>query len=224
MAPEPVHQCLNGLLSPLRDEVQTAIPHLCARHVSTFNLYTTLAQVSSTYNDESIVRETLEIFKILLDSEEGDFIRNKAFADALVGYISSVSTVGVDANIEARMVEVVFAISAKLRLHPETLPAWFKTNAKSTAPGFKKENEALREDFPLFYLTVDYMHHEGRAGDFARTGLLYLIECAGKSSVLEQWIIESDLATLMASGLGALYSQLSRYTREYLDMLYHGLT
>lgn len=54
------------------------------------------------------------------------------------------------------------------------------------------------------------MHHEGRVGDFARTGLLYIIEAAYTSGDLEKWIVESDLATLMASGLGALYSQLSR--------------
>lgn len=54
------------------------------------------------------------------------------------------------------------------------------------------------------------MHHDGRVGDFARTGLLYLIESASSSKALERWIVESDLATIMASGLGALYSQLSR--------------
>ena len=47
-------------------------------------------------------------------------------------------------------------------------------------------------------------------GDFARTGLLYIIESASSSKALETWIVESDLATIMASGLGALYSQLSR--------------
>jgi Retinoic acid induced 16-like protein len=67
-----------------------------------------------------------------------------------------------------------------------------------------------KEDFPLFYLLIDYIHHEGRIGDFARTGLLYIIEAASNSVALEQWIVESDLATLMATGLGALYSQLSR--------------
>ena len=69
---------------------------------------------------------------------------------------------------------------------------------------------AKHEDFPLFYLLIDYVHHEGRVGDFARTGLLYLIESASHSVELETWLVQSDLATLMASGLGALYSQLSR--------------
>ncbi|KAK9326440.1 Retinoic acid induced 16-like protein-domain-containing protein [Lipomyces orientalis] len=65
-------------------------------------------------------------------------------------------------------------------------------------------------DFPLFYFLLEFIHHEDKAGEFARTGLLYIVESAWPSSPLEQWIIESDFGTLMASGLGALYSQLSR--------------
>ena len=164
------------------------------------------------YNEEAAVRDSLEIFKVLLDSEEGDFVKEKTFADALIGYISSLSAAGLDAKMEAQMIEVLFAISAKLRLQPEILPAWFRNRMSDSGDEHESHRggASYREDFPLFYLTVDYIYHEGRVGDFARTGLLYLIECAGQSSILEQWIIESDLATLMASGLGALYSQLSR--------------
>ncbi|KAK9469008.1 Retinoic acid induced 16-like protein-domain-containing protein [Lipomyces arxii] len=67
-----------------------------------------------------------------------------------------------------------------------------------------------KTDFPLFYFLLDLIHHEGRAGEFARTGLLFIVESALPESPLEQWINESDFTTLMASGLGALYSQLSR--------------
>ena len=67
-----------------------------------------------------------------------------------------------------------------------------------------------KEDFPLCYQLIDHVHHEGRIGDFARTGLLYIFESASKAMNLEQWIVNSDLPTLMATGLGALYSQLSR--------------
>lgn len=158
------------------------------------------------------MRETVEIFKILLDSEEGDFLEDKTFADALIGYVSTLSMAGLNVDTEARMVELLFSVAAKLRLQQEVLPAWFRPSSR----GFEDSAEVShggvspKEDFPLFYLTVTYIHHDGRVGDFARTGLLYLIECAGQSAALEQWIIESDLATLMASGLGALYSQLSR--------------
>ena len=158
------------------------------------------------------MHETIEIFKILLDSEEGDFLKDKTFADALIGYVSALSMAGLNADTEARMVELLFAIAAKLRLQPEILSTWFRPSSRGiegitdSATG----GTSPKEDFPLFYLTVAYIHHDGRVGDFARTGLLYLIESAGYSTALEQWIIESDLATLMASGLGALYSQLSR--------------
>lgn len=107
--------------------------------------------------------------------------------------------------------EVLFGVAAKLRLQSELLSTWFRPSKKTWAlPTDHQQGRADREEFPLFYLTLDYVYHDGRSGDFARTGLLYLIESAAHSAALEQWIIESDLATLMASGLGALYSQLSR--------------
>lgn len=67
-----------------------------------------------------------------------------------------------------------------------------------------------KDDSPLCYPLIDRVHHDGRIGDFARTGLLYILEATGRSPNLEEWVMSSDLATLMASGLGALYSQLSR--------------
>ena len=185
---------------------------MCARHVSTFHIYGTIAQLAAIYSDEGIVQEALEVFKILQDSEEGDFLKDKGFADALIGFISTVSTNVLPIDLEARTVEILFGIAAKLRLQPELLSKWFRPSKKGWAlPSETQQGQADKEEFPLFYLTLDYVHHDGRAGDFARTGLLYLIESAAYSAALEQWIIESDLATLMASGLGALYSQLSRY-------------
>ncbi len=143
-----------------------------------------------------------------------EFLHEKRFADAMIGFISKVSTTGslmVSIDTEARIVEVLFGIAAKLRLEPNLLPTWFRPN-KPEGPqhGTGSSSRADKDVFPLFYLTLDYVHHEGRVGDFARTGLLYIIESAVHSEALEKWIVESDLATLMASGLGALYSQLSR--------------
>jgi hypothetical protein len=71
-----------------------------------------------------------------------------------------------------------------------------------------------REDFPLYYQLIDHVHHEGRIGDFARTGLLYVFETASKSPELERWIVESALPTLMASGLGAPYNLHSQCARR----------
>ena len=206
---------MESIKKTLQEEVQTPAPHLCARHVFNFKVYTTLAQVASGYYNEDIIYESLDTFKILIESEEVEFLAEKGFADALIAFISKISTTGplmVSVDTEGRILEVLFGVAAKLRLQPKLLPAWFKTQTlDDTGFGTKADKEV----FPLFYLTLDYVHHDGRVGDFAKTGLLYIIESATHSEALEKWIVESDLATLMASGLGALYSQLSRCVSFY---------
>ncbi|KAL1919808.1 uncharacterized protein VTP21DRAFT_1739 [Calcarisporiella thermophila] len=63
-------------------------------------------------------------------------------------------------------------------------------------------------EFLLFSYLLKFVHREGRAGDFARTGLLFLVEMA--TGALGEFILESDFVTILAAGLGALYSQLPR--------------
>lgn len=190
-------------------------PHLCARYVSTFHTYTTLVKVSSNYYDELIIHETLDIFKILMDSEEVAFLEETGYADALIGFVGKLSTVGASINTETKIAEVLFGIASRIRLQPQILPIWFRPSTKSLENTVEQGEDgpianANKDVFPLFHLTLDYVHHDGKVGDFARTALIYIIESATISETLEKWIIESDLATLMASGLGALYSQLSR--------------
>ena len=218
---ESVRRCLDNIERILQDEVQTSTPLLCARHVSTFQTYTILAQVASLYHDELVIHPALEIFKILIDSEEIEFLQEKGFVDAFIGFVSKISTTGpvmVSIKTETKIVEVLFTVASKIRLQPQLLTTWFrplKSHAQVAASTIEQAGSEFttrteQEIFPLFYLILDYVHHEGRVGDFARTGLLYLIEATAHSEALERWIVEGDLATLMASGLGALYSQLSR--------------
>ena len=164
-----------------------------------------------SYRNETIIQRTLDIFKILIDGEEVEFLEEKRFADALLSFVDGISGKGlllVSIFTEEKIVEVFFAIASKLRLRPNMLSTWFRPTVLKgvTDPHTSKD----RDVFPLLYLTLDYVHHDGRVGDFARTGVLYIIESASHSEPLEKWLVESDLATLMASGLGALYSQLSR--------------
>lgn len=169
--------------------------------------------MASTYHNEPIIQVTLDILKILIDCEEVEFLKEKTFADALLGFVGTVSTTGplmVSVDTEGKIVEVLFAIASKLRLQPNLLPTWFRPNTTAGERDLGPHTRKDKDVFPLFYFTLDYVHHDGRVGDFARTGLLYIIESASHSEALESWIVESDLATLMASGLGALYSQLSR--------------
>lgn len=174
-------------------------------------------------------------FATLIESEEEAFVENPSFSASLTNLlvrITGVNSVRLGLDTESRVVELAFNITTKIRLDPDILPAWFKV-AQSPG-GFQLQGDrsteanndkftglTQRADFPLFYILMDYIHHEGKVGDFARTGLLYIIEAASNSAPLEQWIVESDLSTLMATGLGALYSQLSR--KLVIDHLPHDL-
>ncbi|KAI9837719.1 MAG: hypothetical protein M1819_006653 [Sarea resinae] len=211
--------CLQRLTSLLQEESRAPAPHLCTSFAASSQIYVTVSKVASTSLNDGVVREALSAFSTLIDSEEEEFLGNDGFARALMalfGKIAGTSAMIVSADTEGEVVELLFGIAAKIRLQPEILPVWFTLQSHgarrvvSNGDGPKFAGVTNKEDFPLFYLLIDYVHHEGRVGDFARTGLLYIIESASNSKDLERWIVKSDLATLMASGLGALYSQLSR--------------
>jgi hypothetical protein len=178
-----------------------------------------VAKIATSSFNEWIVKEAVLFFQGLIESEEEAFVENDAFAVSLTNLlvrITGTNSIRLSADTEARVVELAFNITTKIRLNPQILNAWFKSQqngpptAKQLDDREKFAGRTQKQDFPLFYLLVDYIHHEGKVGDFARTGLLYIIEAASSSVMLEQWIVESDLSTLMATGLGALYSQLSR--------------
>lgn len=63
-------------------------------------------------------------------------------------------------------------------------------------------------EFLLFTYLSKFVHREGKSGDFARTGLLFLMELATGS--LGEYILDSEFASYLTAGVGALYSQLPR--------------
>jgi Retinoic acid induced 16-like protein len=168
--------------------------------------------------DEPLLQATASLFNTLIDAEVDGIVNNRIFAHALVDLIRRAPAPSEEA--EVRLVELLFGVASNIRLQPAILSAWFSPKSPSQSESPTPETPLTvekrfagatrRDDFPLFYLLVDQVHREGRAGDFARTGLLYIIDTASRSKELERWLIESDLATLMATGLGALYSQLNR--------------
>ncbi len=184
-----------------------------------------MAKIATTSYNEWIIKEAVLFFATLIESEEEAFVENENFSASLTNLlvrITGANSIRLGADTEGRVVELAFNITTKIRLDPNILPAWFKSQDSRSGPPAEQEKtqdqdghdkftgRTQKQDFPLFYLLVDYIHNEGKVGDFARTGLLYIIEAASSSVPLEQWIVESDLSTLMATGLGALYSQLSR--------------
>ncbi|KAH8724293.1 Retinoic acid induced 16-like protein-domain-containing protein [Phaeosphaeriaceae sp. PMI808] len=213
-----IRRGFQALTAILNDESRSPAPHMCLQFAAAQQIYTGVSKIAATSHDEGMVRDAVAFYNALIDSEEEDFLENDVFAVSLMNFVDRTvgsGSMGVGEDIEADIVELLFGIAAKIRLQPEILPVWF-TTASSDSNG-RLVNQKVdfagvtqKEDFPLCYQLIDHVHHDGRIGDFARTGLLYIFESASKSLTLEAWIVNSDLPTLMATGLGALYSQLSR--------------
>ncbi|KAI8877620.1 hypothetical protein K501DRAFT_337310 [Backusella circina FSU 941] len=121
------------------------------------------------------------------------------------------------------LVDLMYIICSKIHGFPDLLNIFFHdkqwlTTPQKSSPSFKsetteeektkKEAQKPEYEFLLFTYLLRYVHREGRSGDFARTGLLFLMEMA--TGQLGDFILDSDFATIMAAALGALYSQLPR--------------
>ncbi|KAF5025113.1 hypothetical protein F66182_2814 [Fusarium sp. NRRL 66182] len=231
-AAETLEIRLQELTNILSDESRRPLPHPCIQYCSIKQIYVPIGKIATTSYNEWIIKEAVLFFATLIESEEEAFVENQTFSASLTNLlvrITGLNSVRLGLDTESRVVELAFNITTKIRLDPSILPAWFKTH-RGVALQNRERNDNNRDafvgrtqkaDFPLFYILMDYIHHEGKVGDFARTGLLYIIEAASSSGPLEQWIVESDLSTLMATGLGALYSQLSR--KLVVDHLPHNL-
>lgn len=159
------------------------------------------------------------IFNTLIDSEAESFVGTRSFARCLSRFAVRAlepSSKVLGAETESLVLEVLFAVTTKMRIDPEILAVWFQSSVRAADGDHGVSTKSFagatqRDEFPLCYILIDRIHREGRVGDFARTGLLYIFDAASQASSLEEWILSSDLPTLMASGLGALYSQLSRF-------------
>ncbi|BEI94159.1 uncharacterized protein CcaverHIS019_0606180 [Cutaneotrichosporon cavernicola] len=113
-------------------------------------------------------------------------------------------------------------------LYPE-----LASDAASAASASRRETDATHFEYLLFSYLLRFVHREGRIGDFARAGILFLFDIAFLSrddeggdtlagtpgpdgsdplqdarDALAEYILDGDFADVMAAGLGATYSLL----------------
>jgi len=196
----------------LHDESRRAAPHSCLRYVASSQTYIIITKLAVSSRDVEIIGLSAQLFHVLINGEAEGLLDSKLFTRSLLDLVCYATIGGqviVEERLQTDLVELLFEIATKIRSDPDILPAWFFPEREKTR-GRNSADESRRSQFPLFYVLVQYVHHDGPVGDFARTALLYLTETASKFKPLETWMIESDLAPQMASGLGALYSRLSR--------------
>ncbi|KAL2760359.1 hypothetical protein ACRALDRAFT_1027579, partial [Sodiomyces alcalophilus JCM 7366] len=232
---EAIELRLHELTNILSDEARKPLPHPCIQYAAKKQIYVPIGKIATTSYNEWIIKEAVNLFATLVETDQESFVSTPSFSASVTNFlvrITGLNSIRLGSDTEAEVVELAFSITTKIRMDRDILPAWFEPAVDrndgragpQSAAQDKLENfvgRTQKQDFPLFYILMDYIHHEGKIGDFARTGLLYIIEAAASSESLEQWIVESDLSTLMATGLGALYSQLSR--KLVIDHLPHDL-
>lgn len=123
------------------------------------------------------------------------------------------------------LVDLMYIICSKIHGFPALLNIFFHDKLWLTTPQkSSKDQDSHEYEFLLFTYLLRFVHREGRSGDFARTGLLFLMEMA--KDQLGNFIYESDFSTIMAAGLGALYSQLPRklVVQNETDQIYSNPT
>ncbi|KAJ2600511.1 hypothetical protein GGF39_001731 [Coemansia sp. RSA 1721] len=140
-------------------------------------------------------------------------------------------------------VDLLYAICSKIRGEPMLLNIFFqdtkwlrsleqRSGSSESIAAMMRSVESLRSidggspsspyEFALFSHLLQFVHLDGKAGDTARTSLLFLLELAateimasaGGGTALEHFILDdSGFAAILSATLGALYSQLPRSLR-----------
>ncbi len=127
--------------------------------VATSQAYIVVTLVGSSNPAIDSFREAVRFLNLLIDSGEVDFIEDGAFADRLTSFVRVASSSICIASLmtpdsESELVELLFAISAKLRQRPTIPEAWFR-------PGLDTKNKRSSqsgvfipksEEFPLVYM------------------------------------------------------------------------
>lgn len=201
---EQLNGCLERIAILIHEESRAAAPHYALQFAGTTKIYAVITRAATASQHEPIIRATVSVLGALIDSEEGDFLSNAAFAKSVMRMATRVLDGGsgplVSNATETAILELLFTITATIRLQPSILSNWFHSTVRPELEDvFVNEKKSFagitaKDDFPLCYLLIDRVHHEGRIGDFARTGLLYIFEATGRSLELEEWVVSSDIS------------------------------
>jgi len=190
--------------------------------------HTLVTRLAISFHDEIIGKAAISLLNELVESDEDDhLLADCDFADGLLRFVDDISELVFfyenNDEVQSEAMELLFNITAKVKLNKDLLPVWFGLMRQPEQEGVEEEVHTplskpnvvsnCRVDFPLCFHLVEHAYRQD-SGDFARTAILYIVDLSSKVPALEDWITNSDVFDLLASGLGALYSQLSRYVRS----------
>lgn len=158
-------------------------------------------------------RAVLGLFRATVEDESDEFLAQGSLRDSISSLLFHIQTSGDAVAYQHEIVQLLFTIAQKIRVDPALLNLWFvDTRNRSAGSAGKLDERAQnfkRHDFLIFYYLLDYVYRRGETADYARMALLHIVEASSHSLQIEAWVSESELPSLMASVLSALYSQLT---------------
>ncbi|CRK23508.1 hypothetical protein BN1708_018030, partial [Verticillium longisporum] len=128
-AAEALEIRLQELTNILSDETRRPLPHTCIQYASKKQIYIPIGKIATTSYNEWIIKEAVHLFATLVETDEEAFVENSNFSSSLTNLlvrITGVNSVRLGSDTEAKVVELAFNITTKIRLDRDILPVWFK--------------------------------------------------------------------------------------------------
>jgi Retinoic acid induced 16-like protein len=160
-----------------------------------------------------VATEAVRCLITLIEVSDEDFLAHDSVCVS-ISELAGGFHPGLDDEYREMLMKLLFNVAANVKVRAGLLSLWFNLDGirNRDSQGPQSPNDALNDvfvlfsaqliqnDFPIFYALLENVPVEGKIGDFAKTGLLYFIELAQEGDELEEWILSSDLATMMAAG------------------------
>lgn len=171
-----------------------------------------------------LVLATCDFIEVLVDIEASHKSRTefRILYLGITSFLKGMSRRKLDSDTTARLSRTLLMLASKFKSEPGLLPRWFELLQDSER---QPSPETLRDGssppssagqkvtmMPLLHLLLEFSVHENPVGEYARMGIVYMVESLrAQDTSLVRWFVESSgLAATLASGLGAMYSQVSR--------------
>ncbi|KAK5815269.1 Retinoic acid induced 16-like protein-domain-containing protein [Linnemannia elongata] len=203
---------------------------VCMEYLLKNNVLTKLVNNAEGDEPKGIMGETIRTIAGMINLLDDRFLVHNAVHKPTVKLLRTCAQ-GAEFDGESYhedLVDLMYILCSKIHGYPELLNIFFHDKQWLTVPqrGAAKRLQKTIEtmelsnipqavpqpksdyEFLLFSYLSRFVHLEGKAGDFARTGLLFLMELATGS--LGEYIMELGFTSFLSAGVGASYSQLPR--------------
>ncbi|KAJ1928278.1 hypothetical protein IWQ60_002187 [Tieghemiomyces parasiticus] len=202
---------------------------VCLEYFLRKNVLASLVHLSEADCPVGLLGETIRTISSLVELLDVRFLVHKNVHTPLLSLLRLAMASPQHSNkYQEDLVDLTYLLCAKIHEYPEILHIFFLdrswlspaagsgsvTPSTASSPSRPADSPVAvtgkEYEFLLFTYLLQFVHMEGKAGDYARTGLGFLIELTGDKDLSDYILRSSGLSTILSASMGALYSQLPR--------------